>query len=126
MQGGSIHRLSHTWMRLPLSHGKVLWGWKGAGGWGEELRSSPHPPAPFQPSNRVFGAMFAQPPPQWHVRVRGRKVPVAVHAVAQDLAADRVAAGPEVLDRHVILRADPAVAVPVEEDLARNVRPVRR
>ena len=46
---------------------------------------------------------------------------VAVHAIAQDLPADRIAARPEVLDRHVVFGPDPAVAVAVEEDFARPV-----
>src|SRR5205823_5863497 len=49
----------------------------------------------------------------------------AVHAVAEDLAANGVTLRPEVLDGHVVLGPDPAVAVAVEEDLAGDLGPVR-
>src|SRR5947207_11599561 len=82
--------------------------------------------APPSNSLRILRPVLAQPYAQWDVVVGRGEVAVAVHAAAQDLPADRIAARPEVLDGHVVLGPDPAVAVAVEEDLARHLGPVRR
>src|SRR4051794_11117844 len=68
--------------------------------------------------------MLAQPGAQRHILLRGRVEAVAVDTPAEHLAADRIARLPEALYRRIVLGADPAVAVTVEQHLASNIRPV--
>src|SRR5512135_2483730 len=68
--------------------------------------------------------MLPQPGAQRHILVGGSIEAVCVNSPAKELPANGVAAVPEMADRHVVLRAHPAVAVTVEENLARDTGPV--
>src|SRR5438105_14899619 len=73
---------------------------------------------------RLLRAVLTEPHAQWHVSVGWRVTAVGIDPITEQLPANRIAAPPQTLHRHVILGANPAVAVAVKEHFARHPRPV--
>src|SRR5579884_1787269 len=73
----------------------------------------------------LLRAVLAQPEAQGNVGVGWGVVAVGVDAPAQKLPPNGIALLPEALNGHVVLGANPAIAIAVEEHFAGHVRPVR-
>ena len=70
-------------------------------------------------SEPCCGQVFFEPQLQGHVIVVGRKEAVAIAALAQELAADRIAGLEQVGgDSHIVLGSQPAIAIAIKEDFA--------
>src|SRR5262245_44405532 len=70
--------------------------------------------------------LLLQPGPQRNIFKTGRGVAIAtVYTGAQKLAADWVTPLQIMAHRHIVARAQPAVAVAIKEDLARHIGNIR-